>query len=240
MGGKVFENTHSMSIDEYNGIINLIKERFKEGVDFLLPFRLKTKTYYNDVDLIIHDSQKFIDGLSDITSDIVRIDLCKGEFFSYHILTTNNIQIDLLVALNAEGMELFRAYHSYSCSGVFFKRLVSGDNEINNKKNSSTYPFKLGYNGIIVTNRKIHLDTKTYKTNEHILILDINFLFEIMNLNYDRFIEGFNDEFELLEYLKTSKHWYRVYFINNSSYRRDYQRLSTFKNLCDSGFLNII
>lgn len=247
MGGKVFENkTRSMSVDEYEQKIALIRQRFVEGIDFLLPYRLGTKMSYNDIDLFVWNPEKFLELLNDITQEVEKIDLCDGEFSSYHILTVDHIQIDLLVALNQEGMELMRCYHSYTCSGVFFKKFITCDNtEENCKMTSDKYPYKLGYNGIQITNKNILNELtgrgiKTYKTQKRLLIIDVQFLFELMGLDYLRFTQGFFNEFDLLDYLKTSSQWHKVYFINNSSYRRDYVRLPTFKRLCDANLLRIL
>lgn len=238
MGGQVFENlTRSMTTEEYNEKINMIRSRFEEGTDFLIPYRLSTKEIYNDIDLFVWDVDKFIKGLSDITADIVKIDLCSGEFSSHHILTKDGVQIDLLVAFNDEGMEIIRCYHSYSCAGVFFKKMISCNNN----------GYKFGYNGIQITNNNtakeaMKTDVSIYKipSNKNVFILDVHFLFNLIDLDYKRFTEGFKDEFEFLEYLKTSKHWYKVKFVNNSSYRRDYTRLLPFRSLCDSGLVVVL
>lgn len=238
MGGQVFENlTRSMTTEEYNEKINMIRDRFEEGTDFLLPYRLSTKEIYNDIDLFVWDVDKFINGLSDITADIVKIDLCSGEFSSYHILTKDGIQIDLLIAFDYEGMEIIRCYHSYSCAGVFFKKMISCNNN----------SYKFVYNGIQIINNNTakevaKTDVCIYKKigNNNIFILDVHFIFNLMDLDYKRFTEGFKDEFEFLDYLKTSKKWCKVNFVNNSSYRRDYKRLLPFRSLCDAGLVVVL
>lgn len=67
------------------------------------------------------------------------------------------------------------------------------------------------------------------------LIIDSKYLFMLIDLDYDRFINGFRDE--LLDYFKESKYYKNIKFKNNSKFAHDYKRLTPFKNIVDKGLI---
>lgn len=237
MGGQTFENTRSMTKEEYDDWLNnfKIKTSLIEGVDYVMPFRLKNKTKYSDVDFIVYDTDKFTDDIHKftVTKEEKKIMLFEGRFNSYsiHVLTEDNIQIDLLRPWAKESCEITRIYYSYSCANIFLKKLVS-----------AREGFVLSYLGLLCIDNKCVLpsDSSIVKIESTTrLITSPKLLFDIIDLDYDRFVAGFDDEYQLLEYFKTSKYYDKIHFINNSKFKHDCKRLESFNNLFIAGLLNM-
>jgi hypothetical protein len=235
MGGETFDHTISMDLESYTNILNKICQAIQFD-NYLLPFRLANKKSYSDIDLIVYDPETIesdIKSALDIKS-VKKINLFEQRFsesdiyYSKHLLTNENVQIDLLKAIN---IDFTRNYYSYGCANVFFKKMV----QIANPE------FKLSYLGLLCTNNKydlsnvstINLDDKTR------LITDSDYFFKLIDLDYERFKNGFSDEFELYEYFLTSKYFSQIKFKLNSKFNHDYKRLESFRNLVDGGFINL-
>lgn len=238
MGGEVFDTTKSLTIDEYVEWINdfLKYTSLVEGIDYLFLYRLRNKTKHSDIDFIVNDCEKFINDISRFITikESKKIVLSDEKINSYsmHLLTDDNIQIDVLKSWTNESMEMTRIFYAYSCANVFLKKLVLGSSD----------SFALSHLGLICFNNKytipdhvksIRLDTTTR------LITDYNYLFELINLDYKIFIESFDDEYELLKFIKTSKYYDGVKFVVNSKFRHNCRRLASFNNLYTNDLLSI-
>ena len=236
MGGQTFDNTIQINLDKYNlEIENIRKIGLVENKDYVFPFRLKNKIFHNDIDIILSDTDNFISRF-EYTNKILEIKTIplyeeKYSQYSKHILTTDYIQIDLLKSWNSDSIEITRAYYSYSIANIFLKRIATVVN-----KN-----FKFSYLGLFCTDNKyiippniqyIQLDEKTR------LIIDCFYVFNILDLNYQTYSDGFENEIELLDYFSKSKYFFQIkQFKNNSKFKHDYKRLNPFKNLVDSGLI---
>jgi len=238
MGGSTFDKTNILNQEEYNNLINYVKQsELTENVDYICPFRLGNKNIYGDVDFILSNTDKFIQlfvsNKRDDTNkykiiETKKIPLFEERFglYSQHLLTSQLYQIDLLKCWNQESMEITRAFFSYSFANIFLKRLM--DLVDRNLKFSYLGVFCSSNKFIIPPNVKfIQIDDKTR------LIIDCEYIFNLMDLNYSRYIEGFGDEIELLKYLQTSKYFTQVKFKFNSKFKHDYARLKPFANLVD-------
>lgn len=138
----------------------------------------------------------------------------------------------MLKSWNQESMEITRAFFSYSFANIFLKRLMDlVDRNL-----------KFSYLGVFCSSNKfdippnvkyIQIDNKTR------LIIDCEYVFNLMDLNYSRFIEGFDDEIELLKYLQTSKYFTQVKFRLNSKLKHDYTRFKSFANLVDLALIHV-
>jgi hypothetical protein len=126
-------------------------------------------------------------------------------------------------------LELF---FSYSFANIYFKRIM----------NIVDVNLKIRYIGLVCSSNKfvippnvkyIQIDDKTR------LIIDCEYVFNLMDLDYSRYIEGFGDEIELLKYLQTSKYFTQVKFKFNSKFKHDYARLKPFANLVDLGLISV-
>lgn len=234
MGGNTFETTKRLTNEEYTLFINRLKDLgFIEGSDFLIPFRLGNKISHSDVDLIVHDADFIISKLTDV-KEITIVPLFEERFnlFSKHILLNNLTQIDFLVAWKSDSLEITRAFFSYSIANIFLKRMITFVN-----RNT-----KFSYLGLFISDR-------TFKVNESIevteishnirLVTDCNYIFNLLDLSYSRFIEGFNSEVQLLEYLSTSKYYNLVEFKNNSKFKHDFKRLEPFRTVVELGLIKI-
>ena len=241
MGGLTFEKTVRLNKIEYDKLTNYIASILHEkNLNYLIPFRLANKDTYGDIDIILYDVDKFID-LFDKSSNneykilkIKTIPLFEKRFnqFSKHILTSEFYQIDLLKSWNSESIEITRAYYSYSFANIFFKRII----------NIVDRNLSFSYLGVLCTSNKyiIPLDVKFKKIDNNTrLIIDCKYIFGLMDLDYDEFINGFENEIELLEYLKKSKFFLQVKFKLNSKFIHDYQRLKPFANLVDLGLITM-
>jgi len=241
MGGKTFDSTNSLDIDEYNKLIQYVKNlSLIEKNDYLIPFRLGNKISYGDIDFILADTDKFINLFDNqLTSEYKIIDtktipLFEKRFglYSKHILTSKLYQIDLLKSWNQESMEITRTFFSYSFANIFLKKLI----DIIDRN------LTLSYLGVICSSNKyvipqgvkfIQIDLKTR------LIIDLKYVFNLIDLDYLKYTKGFNDEFELLEYFKKSKYFSQIKFKFNSKFKHDYTRLKPFANLVDLGLINV-
>lgn len=244
MGGNVFEKTNRLSNDDYNNITNLIlNSNLQEEIDYLFLFRLGNKfgsNSHGDYDLIVSDTKKFVKLFNDndlvLETQIIDLYDDKIDIYSEHILTKNLHQIDLLKSLIPKSIEITRIFYSYSFANIFIKKLIL----IVSKH--LKYDFKFSTLGIFCYSRKfvipegidyINMDNKSR------LIIDCNFLFEILDLNYLVFKEGFKNEIKLLEFFEKSKYYTEIKFKNNSKFRRECSRLKPFKNIFDLGLIKI-
>lgn len=248
MGGNVFEETRRLDDNDYNNITNLIlNSDLQEGIDYLFLFRLSNKfsnkfgsNSYGDYDLIVSDTKKLVKLFND--NDLVLetkiIDLYKDriDVYSEHILTKNLHQIDLLKSWVPESIEITRIFYSYSFANIFINRLIL----IASKH--LKHDFKFSALGIFCYSRKFVIPegVKYVNIDEKLrLIIDCNFLFNMLDLNYDTFKIGFKNEIKLLEFFEKSKYYKEIKFKNNSKFRRDCSRLKPFKNLFDLGLIKI-
>jgi hypothetical protein len=238
MGGEVFDDTKIMTKDEYDQwmVKFLAKIGLVECIDFVFPYRLKNKMTYSDVDFIAYDCDKFVDTVTtnDPPKSIKKILLSdeKIDSYSMHMLTNENIQIDVLKSWSDKSIEMTRIFYSYSCANIFFKKLLLALEGC----------FRLSHMGLLCAD-----NTYTFPDDVHCekigpttrLITDHKFFFGLLDLSYERFIGGFNDEYELLDYFKTSKYFDKIKFIVNSKFRHDCKRLAPFNNLYVKSLLNI-
>jgi hypothetical protein len=129
-------------------------------------------------------------------------------------------------------MEITRAFFSYSFTNIFLKRLM--DLVDRNLKFSYLGVFCSSNKFIIPPNVKyFQIDNKTR------LIVDCNYIFSLIDLDYSRYVEGFGNEMELLKYLQTSKYFTQVKFKFNSKFKHDCVRLKPFANLVNLGMIKV-
>lgn len=248
MGGETFDNTTTLSLEEYNSVMNKLEPNIK--AKYFLPFRLKNKTSFSDLDFIVYEENQLIEQIqlknnNVIITDTKIIPLFGNTFnnlYSKHLLVSvgnlKNIQVDLLRPWCEDSLEFTRAYFSYSCANIFFSKII----DILDRN------LTLSYLGVICSSNKINIpndvkhvrivDTNNNNSTTRI-IFDTKYIFKLMDLDYDIFVNGFDDEFMLLEYLKTSKYYEQIQFSNNSKFRHNIKRLETFKNLVDNNLLNL-
>jgi hypothetical protein len=237
MGGNTFEETKRLNKDEYDNIIKLVENSIlMENYDYLLPLRLENKVSHGDVDFIVSDTEKFIKLFEDLNlmKEIKIINLFEDRFglYSKHILTNELYQIDLLKSWNVESMEITRAYFSYSFANIFFKRLT----DIVSRN------LKFSFLGIMCSSDKYAIPStvKCLRIEKRTrLIIDCDFIFELLDLDYLQFKAGFKNEIKLLEFFEKSKYYNQIKFKNNSKFKHDYSRLKPFKNLVDLGLIKV-
>ena len=250
MGGKTFDETNIINQTEYMQIINFVKEiGLVENLDYILPFRLGNKNSYGDIDFILSDVDKFIqifsskfdsdDNIRNVNKyepiQIKRIPLFEERFnlYSKHLLTPQLFQIDLLKSWNQDSMEITRAFFSYSFANIFLKRLMSVVDR----------NLKFSYLGVFCSSNQFILPSGTkYIQIDEItrLIIDCEYVFRLMDLDHTRYVMGFENEFELLEYFKSSKYYSQIAkFKFNSKFKHDYSRLKPFANLVDSKLIEV-
>jgi hypothetical protein len=237
MGGQTFGGTQKLDTVKYIQFFNSLKEfGLVEPSDFICPLRLGNKNTFGDIDLVVNDTDKIIDYLQQTNQikEIKIIPLFEERFglSSKHVLTTDNIQIDLLKSWNLESIEITRAYYSYSFANIFLKRLT--DIVDRNLKFSYLGLFCSSNKFVIPNNVKyIQVDASTR------MIIDCNYIFELLDLDYNLYTSGFADEKELLEYFSKSKYFNEIKFKFNSKFKHDYSRLKPFANLVDQGLIQV-
>jgi len=232
MGGQTFANTTLQAIPLE--IVHEIREMFH---DVTVPLRLGNKTEYHDIDFITCNEHEIIKVFHDKNIKIVDMkDIPLKESFqtySYHLLIEYEktlLQIDILRPFNARSTAITQAFFSYGFANVFFKKLVP----IANKD------FKLSYLGLLCHNNSLDIDTgEVYRLDPNTrLVTDVYFLFAMMDLDYDRFLRGFKDEYELLDFLKSSKYFSQIKLnVNASKFRHDLKRLPGLAKLHSEGLL---
>ena len=102
--------------------------------------------------------------------------------------------------------------------------------------------FKFSYLGVMCSSNKFIFpkETKFIQIDDRTrLIIDCEYVFSLMDLNYARFILGFENEIELLEYFKSSKYYSQIKFKFNRKFKHDYLRLKPFANLVDLGLVKV-
>lgn len=237
MGGQTFEKTKRLENDEYIKIVDNINNLgMEENIDYAYPFRLGNKKTHGDIDIILYDDEKFINLFLEKNkiNEIKKISLFEERFglYSKHILTDNLIQIDLLKSYNYESIEVTRAYYSYSFANIFLKRLT----------NIIDRNLKFSYLGVMCSSNKFVIPDKVKYCqidNNTRLIIDCDYIFSLLDLDYNRYKIGFADEFELLDYFSKSKYFLQIKFKNNSGFKHDYLRLEPFANLVNSNLIQV-
>lgn len=237
MGGQTFDETKRLQEDEYNIMINNINNLgMIENIDYMYPYRLDNKKTHGDIDIILYDDSKFINLFGDKNKikEIKKISLFEERFdlYSKHILTENLVQIDLLKSYSIESIEITRAYYSYSFANIFLKRLT----------NIIDRNLKFSYLGVLCSSNKFVIPDKVkyYQIdNSTRLIIDCDFIFSLLDLDYNQYKYGFDSEFELLNYFSKSKYFSQIKFKNNSGFRHDYLRLQPFANLVNLKLIQV-
>ncbi len=237
MGGLTFENTIKFNKEIYEEIYNNINNMGQiESVDYMIPLRLENKKTFGDFDLITYDIEKIIEKFSSqyMIKEIKKIPLFEERFgmYSKHILTENLYQIDILGSWNQESMEITRAFFSYSFANIFLKRLT----------NLVDRNLKFSYLGLMCSSNKFAIPPETrfiQIDNKTKLIIDCDYVFGLLDLDYNRYKLGFKDEFELLEYFSRSRYFSQIKFSSNSKFKHDYSRLKPFANLVDLGLIKV-
>ena len=237
MGGQTFVETKRLEETEYNIMINEINNLgMLENIDFMYPFRLGNKKTHGDIDIILHDDNNFINifGKKNKINEIKTIPLFEERFglYSKHILTNDLVQIDLLKSYSMESIEITRAYYSYSFANIFLKRLT----------NIIDRNLKFSYLGVLCSSNKFIIPDKVKYCqidNNTRLIVDCDYIFSLLDLDYNLYKIGFDDEFELLEYFSQSKYFSQIKFKNNSGFKHDYLRLKPFANLINLKLIQV-
>lgn len=237
MGGNSFKNTKRLNIDEYNMMIKKINQMdMIEGIEYIYPYRLDNKKTFGDIDIILSEPDKFISSFGDTNKikEIKKIPLFEERFglYSKHILTDTNIQIDLLMCWNKESIKITQIYYSYCFGNIFLKRLT----DVVNRN------LKFSYLGLLCTSNKfiIPQNIKYFQIDINTrLIVDCEYIFNTLDLNYQRYQNGFENEFELLEYFSESKYFSQIHFKYNSKFKHDYSRLEPFANLVNLNLIHV-
>ncbi len=239
MGGKIFDKTKQLDKIEYDDFIIFINNLFSNSeLNYLIPLRFKNKITYSDIDIILSDIDKFINQFNKTDKykilETKNISLFEKRYnqYSKHILTKQLYQIDLIKPWNEDSIEITRVYYSYSFANIFFKRII---NLVDRNLNFSYLGIMCSSNKYIIPNniKFLQIDNSTK------LIIDCAYAFELMDLDYKRFNEGFVDEIEFLVYLKKSKFYSQIKFKSNSKFKHDYSRLKPFANLVDLKLIDV-
>jgi phage anti-repressor protein len=237
MGGQTFEKTKRLDENEYNYIIDNINNLgMIENNDYIYPMRLGNKKTHGDIDIILFDDNKFINlfGEKHKIKEIKTIKLFEERFglYSQHILTDNLVQIDLLKSYSLESIEITRVFYSYSFANIFLKKIT----------NIIDRNLKFSYLGVLCSSNKFVIP-KNVKyiqiDNSTRLIIDCDYIFTLLDLDYNKYKAGFADEFELLNFFAQSKYFSQIKFKNNSGFKHDYLRLSPFANLVNLNLIDV-
>lgn len=249
MGGNTFDNTKRLSQEEFDNMSNFIENsELKKDDDYLFPLRLQNKRSHGDFDIIVSDTKQFVKLFEDTgtikETKIIKLFEERFNLYSEHILTNELYQIDLLKSWSdfdetqllsasiSDAIKITRAYFSYSFANIFFKRLMTiVDRNL-----------KFSYLGVMCSSNKhkIPEGTKYIRIDEKTrLIFDCEYVFNLLDLDYSMYKEGFKNEIKLLEYFEKSKYFNQIKFKNNSKFKHDYSRLKPYRNLVDLGLIKV-
>jgi hypothetical protein len=248
MGGNSFDNCRRLSSDEYRVWLEQFeiatRNRLTETSDYMIPYRLGNKSSYGDIDLVVFDVEALSQVIQDnyCVSDIRTVTLDERyNLHSRHIYTEDRVQIDLLIAMCQESMAFTRAYYSYGCANIFFDKIITAVSSIVAGHHGT---FQLTYIGLKCTSNTFEVpdSVPTLRMDATTrLIYDPYYIFQLMDLNYDRYIaNNFDDEFSLLDFFKESKYYVHVVFTSNSKFKRNCTRLESFRSLLEAGSLNMV
>jgi len=175
MGGNAIENAERMSKQEY---INICKYLKSLDNTMMITYSFDTKESYGDIDIIVINKIPIVENVSQIVKN--------GSLTSIGLIWNNKIhQIDFTVT-SKEKQEFLHTYLSYSIFGMC---LGISLNKLN---------LQYGSEGL-------KLSFSNNKTNYYLLLSkDSESIFQFLELDLNRFHQGFKDSNELLDYIFTS------------------------------------
>ena len=175
MGGNAIENAERMSKQEYINICNYLKSLDNT---MMITYSFDTKESYGDIDIIVINKIPIIENVSQIVKN--------GSLTSVGLIWNNKIyQIDFTITTK-EKQEFLHTYLSYSIFGMC---LGISLNKLNLQYGSEGLKLSFSIN----------------KTNYYLLLSkDSESIFQFLELDLNRFHQGFKDSNELLDYIFVS------------------------------------
>jgi len=207
MGGNAFAHLkiNRMNMDIYNQIKNDIINKLSKYVIIEIAPELPDKLDFGDLDLIYLLKDTKINLVNTIKEIFNPVDIkINGRTISWvYELNELYYQIDCNKCPNETMLEMYKFYFSYSDLGGIIGRIAS------------YYNLKYGFNGLflhlsedIVINHNNNLKNITKYNNSYgTVILNSNprSICEYMDLDYDKYISGFNSNIEIYDWICNSK-----------------------------------
>lgn len=222
MGGNALKDyeTSRLAEDEYRAVVKEFSDIFEDIFGFL-PVEVaayRTKETFGDADLLLESSK-----LPPNWKDILRntYNLTDNMYFSNGDVTSigfKNFQFDLIKTNNIYASKFYLDYNDIS-------NLIG---RIHHKLG-----VKFGFDGLSVIvrhkERSDHIIEKVFLTDDHRTIYDI------VGLDYDRYLEGFDTLEDIFEFVASSKYFDPdIYQFDNRSQKarmRDKKRITYHKFL---------
>lgn len=217
MGGKALKNviTRRYNPEEYNIII----DKVLTGLDMIIPDErkssiphLKFKKSFGDLDLLVTkpiEYKKALDAIIDYFEPKEYLE--NGSVFSFDF---EEFQVDLIFTTH-DLFDMAKVYYSNNDAGMLIGRMAH------------QLGLKYGSEGL-----KLHVYSDDNSNRLGVITLSKNpwEIFDVLDLDFKRYKEGFNDHYELYNYLTTSKYFYYYTFddglIRSEDRRRDNKRAS--------------
>lgn len=223
MGGNVYKNTHEvvrLDLSDFNKLQDIIVNTLKEkGITvYTIPF-IRNKETFGDLDVIVTTDQ------SNLLYDWIKTN-------NYPYVTNGNVvsiyyepfkfQIDFLLT-HPHYLEYSKNYFSWGCAGNLIGRL------------SKKLGFKHGHRGLYYVQR-----VEDHVLEEISLSFDYLKILQILGLNEETYLKGFNTEEELFNWFTKSLYFNPEYFkfenLPNKDRVRDRKRkdYSNFIEWCET------
>ncbi len=224
MGGSAFKdiNISRYTLDEYNTISNELVNWLKDSLglteEFVkIPKHLKNKTSFGDIDIIICYEKSI-----DVSNIIEKVDtelnskatFKNGDSYSFEY---KGHQVDFIFEYK-HYFEHSVNYHSYNDLFMYIGKMAH------------SLGLKLGQKGLYYF---IYSKNRAKLLKKYIISRDVKTILNVLGLDYQKFIDGFDDYNDVFSYVVSSKYFtyncLDVKLDNNKTRKRDEKRNSHLK-----------
>lgn len=199
MGGKALKHTYTRRYhkNEYHELCKILLHQLQQNfnTDVILVESFRDKDSFGDADFLVLNKNLNHSKIIMILRTFNPNEIFKnGHVYSFDY---NNFQIDLIITDQEiwETSKLFYKWSDFSnLIGKIYHRLGC----------------KYGYSGLILPIRDLE-DSK--KVGDILISTDGKKIFEFLGLSWNRYLEGFNNEYEMFDYIVQSR------FFNPESFK---------------------
>ena len=203
MGGKALKNlpkekeTRRYMKDEFfnlaDELLPKIKEIFQTDVELVMSYHKKES--FGDMDILVYDKGFEAEDIMGLIKGFEPAEIHRSPNSNVYSFDYNNLQIDLIFVL-PENWEASNIFFQWGDLGNLMGKIF---NSYGGKMEN--YIFKYGYDGI-----KVKL---IYETRKRVVYLskDNKMMFDLLGLDFERFKKGFNDQYEMFDYVMESKYF---------------------------------
>ncbi len=219
MGGNLFKSPQCMDKKIYAEIKKYIQDMLiyhglECGREYVFTVPVGEKETFNDIDILLKSSYS---------------EKVKWIFNDHNIVKNDNVfsllflgiyQVDF-IEVRPENFEMSKIFFNYNDMGNLIGRL------------SKHFYMKFTPNGFYMV---IYSEDRSRKINKYFISKDIPSIFKFLDIDYDRYLKGFDTYNEVFEFITSSKYFDVMYYkkgihVNSKSYSRDLKRKTYVKFL---------